>query len=125
MDHVGNAKILQDKYKAKIAINKETWLKTVDLRLTWPFAVGDRFKVEPNFAVFNIFNLANFGGPGAQLGGILDGAPGTSLNNSSSPGVCGNSSAFCTSRLDRVLPGSGVYANGAPRQLEFGVRITF
>ena len=103
----------------------ETWLKTVDLRLTWPFAVGDRFKVEPNFAVFNIFNLANFGGPGAQLGGILDGAPGTSLNNSSSPGVCGNSSAFCTSRLDRVLPGSGVYANGAPRQLEFGVRITF
>ena len=103
----------------------ENWLKTIDLRLTWPFAVGERLKVEPNFSVFNVFNLANFGGPGAQLSGIMDGAPGTSLNNSTSPGVCGNTTTFCTSRLDRVLPGSGVYANGAPRQLEFGVRITF
>jgi hypothetical protein len=104
---------------------EENWLKTIDLRLNWPFALGERFKIEPNFAVFNVFNLANFGGPGGQLSGILDGAPGTSLNNSTSPGVCGNSTAFCTSRLDRVLPGSGTYANGAPRQLEFGVRITF
>ncbi len=104
----------------------ENWLKTIDLRLTWPFAVGERFKVEPNFSVFNIFNLANFGGPGGQLSGIMDGSPGTSLNNSTSPGVCGNNPAvFCSSRLDRVLPGSGTYANGAPRQLEFGVRITF
>jgi hypothetical protein len=103
----------------------ETWLKTVDLRFSWPFAFGEHMKIEPNFAVFNVFNLANFGGPGGQLSGILDGAPGTSLNNSSSPGVCGNSTAFCTSRLDRVLPGSGTYANGAPRQMEFGVRVTF
>ena len=104
---------------------EQNWFKTIDLRLSWPFSIGERFKVEPNFTVFNVFNLANFGGPGGQLNGILDGAPGTSLNNSTSPGVCGNSSAFCTSRLDRVLPGSGAYANGAPRQMEFGVRITF
>ena len=101
------------------------WLKTIDLRLNWPFAVGERFKVEPHFSVFNVFNLANYGGPGAQLSGILDGSPGTSLNNSTSPGVCGNNLSYCTSRLDRVLPGSGVYANGAPRQMEFGLRITF
>jgi Carboxypeptidase regulatory-like domain len=101
------------------------WFKTIDLRLNWPFAVGERFKVEPVFSVFNIFNLANYGGPGSQLSGILDGAPGTSLNNSTSPGVCGNSSTFCTSRLDRVLPGSGTFANGAPRQMEFGFRVTF
>ncbi|MGC2246887.1 MAG: carboxypeptidase-like regulatory domain-containing protein [Terriglobales bacterium] len=104
---------------------EENWLKTIDLRLSWPFAVGERFKVEPSFTAFNLFNLANFGGPGGQLSGILDGAPGTSLNNSTSPGVCGNTTAFCTSRLDRVLPGSGTYATGAPRQMEFGVRITF
>jgi len=104
---------------------QQTWLKTIDLRLSWPFAVGDRFKVEPNFSAFNVFNLANYGGPGAQLSGILDGAPGTSLNNSTTPGYCGNTTTLCTSRLDRVLPGSGVYANGAPRQLEFGVKITF
>jgi Carboxypeptidase regulatory-like domain len=102
-----------------------TWFKTVDLRLSWPFALGEHAKIEPNFAVFNIFNLSNYGGAGNQLSGVLDGAPGTSLNNSTSPGYCGNSTAFCTSRLDRVLPGSGTYANGAPRQMQFGVRITF
>ena len=101
------------------------WLKTVDMRLTWPFALGERAKIEPNFSVFNVFNLANYGGPGAQLSGVLDGAPGTSLNNSTTPGYCGTTTSYCTSRLDRVLPGSGTYANGAPRQIQFGVRVTF
>ncbi len=102
-----------------------SWFKTVDLRLSWPFALGEHAKIEPTFAVFNVFNLANYGGPTTQLNGVLDGAPGTSLNNSSSAGVCGSSTSYCTSRLDRVLPGSGTYANGAPRQLEFGVRLSF
>jgi hypothetical protein len=102
-----------------------TWLKTMDLRLTRPFQVGERVKLEPSVSVFNVFNWANFGGAGNQLSGVLNGAPGTSLNNSSSAGYCGNATAYCTSRLDRVLAGSGTYANGAPRQMEFGVRITF
>jgi hypothetical protein len=102
-----------------------TWLKTIDLRLSWPFRVGERVKLEPNASLFNVFNFANFGGAGNQLSGVLNGAPGSSLNNASSAGFCGNSSTFCTSRLDRVLAGSGTYANGAPRQMEFGVRITF
>jgi hypothetical protein len=102
-----------------------TWLKTMDLRLSWPLQVGERVKLEPNVSVFNVFNWANFGGAGNQLSGVLNGAPGSSLNNSSSAGFCGNSTTFCTSRLDRVLAGSGTYANGAPRQIEFGVRITF
>jgi hypothetical protein len=102
-----------------------TWLKTVDLRLSWPFRVGERVKLEPNVSLFNVFNFANFGGAGNQLSGVLNGAPGSSLNNASSAGSCGSSTTFCTSRLDRVLAGSGTYANGAPRQMEFGVRITF
>src|ERR1035438_4581822 len=77
----------------------ETWLKTIDLRFSWPFALGERMKIEPNVAVFNVLNLANFGGPGGQLSGVLDGAPGTSLNNSTSPGVCGNRSEEHTSEL--------------------------
>jgi hypothetical protein len=102
-----------------------TWLKTIDLRLSWPFRIGERVKLEPNASLFNVFNFANFGGAGNQLSGVLNGAPGSSLNNASSAGFCGNSTTFCTSRLDRVLAGSGTYANGAPRQMEFGVRITF
>jgi hypothetical protein len=102
-----------------------TWLKTIDLRLVWPFHIGERLRFEPNVSVFNVFNFANFGGAGNQLSGVLNGAPGTSLNNASSAGFCGNSTTFCTSRQDRALAGSGTYANGAPRQMEFGVRITF
>ena len=102
-----------------------TWLKTMDLRLSRPFQVGERVKLEPNVSVFNVFNWANFGGAGNQLSGVLNGAPGSSLNNASSGAYCGNSTAFCTQRLGRVLAGSGTYANGAPRQIEFGVRIAF
>jgi len=102
-----------------------TWLKTMDLHLSRPFHVGERVKMEPNVSVFNLFNWANFGGPGYQLSGVMNGAPGTSLNNASSGGYCGNTTAFCTARLDRILPGSGTYATGAPRQVEFGVRVTF
>jgi len=102
-----------------------TWLKTIDLRLSWPFRIGEWVKLEPNASFFNVFNFANFGGAGNQLSGVLNGAPGSSLNNASSAGYCGSSTTFCTSRLDRVLAGSGTYANGAPRQIEFGVRITF
>ena len=102
-----------------------TWLKTVDLHLSWPFHVGDRFKIEPNASAFNILNLANFDGAGRQLSGILDGSPGNSINNATVAGQCGVSTALCSSRLDRVMAGSGTYGTGAPRQVEFGVRVTF
>jgi hypothetical protein len=102
-----------------------TWLKTIDLRLSVPIQIGERVKLEPNFSAFNVFNWANYGGAGNQLSGVLNGAPGSSLNNASTAGYCGNSTAFCTSRLDRVLAGSGTYADGTPRQMEFGLRITF
>jgi len=102
-----------------------TWLKTIDLRLSRPIHAGDRVIVEPNFAAFNLFNFANFGGPGGQLSGVLNAAPGSSLNYSSSAGFCGGAPGLCTSRLDRITAGSGTYGYGAPRQLEFGVKVTF
>ena len=71
-----------------------TWLKTIDLRLNWPLHVGERLMIEPSVSLFNVFNFANFGGPGNQLSGMLNGAPGTSLNNASSAGFCGNSTAL-------------------------------
>ncbi len=102
-----------------------TWLKTIDLRFSWPFHIGERIVVEPQASVFNVFNLANFGGAGRQLSGVLDGSPGTALNNATVSGVCGNQTAFCTSRMDRITAGSGAFGIGAPRQVDFGVRVTF
>jgi hypothetical protein len=102
-----------------------TWLKTIDLRFSWPLHIGDRFVLEPHANVFNVLNLANFGGAGRQLSGVLDASPGTSYNNATVSGVCGNAVAFCTSRLDRITAGSGTFGIGAPRQIDFGVRVTF
>ena len=35
------------------------WLKTMDLRLSWPIKVKDRVTIEPSASVFNVFNFAN------------------------------------------------------------------
>ena len=102
-----------------------TWLKTIDLHFSWPIHLGERFVLEPHASAFNVLNLANFGGPGQQLSGVLDGSPGTSFNNATRAGVCGNLTAFCTARMDRITAGSGTYGIGAPRQIDFGVRLTF
>ena len=104
---------------------ESTWLKTVDLRLSWPLRVGERFHIEPSASIFNVLNFANFGGPGRQLSGILDGSPGSALNYASNNGSCNSNIAICTARLDRIAPGSGVYSLGAPRQFEFGVKFSF
>jgi hypothetical protein len=90
------------------------WLRTFDLSLARPFRFGDRFVVEPSISAFNILNFANFDGPGNRLSGILNGTIG-SLNGTSG-----------TDRtVDRIRPGTGVFSYGAPRQIQFGVRLTF
>ena len=104
---------------------EQTWLKTLDLRLSWPLHIGERVHIEPTASIFNVFNFANFGAPGHQLSGILDGSPGSSLNYASNNGSCNSNVALCSARLDRIVAGSGVYSLGAPRQFEFGVKITF
>ncbi len=101
------------------------WFKTLDVRLAWPLHVGDRFVVEPSVSVFNVLNFANFDSPGSQLSGVLDGAAGSSVNNTTNSGGCGPTVGICTGRTGRIGAGSGNYASGAPRQMEFGVRITF
>ena len=90
------------------------WLKTFDVSLTRPFHIGDRFVVEPSISAFNILNFANFDGPGNRLSGVLNGTVG-SVNGTS-----------LTDRLaNRIGPGSGVFSLGAPRQIEFGVKLIF
>jgi Carboxypeptidase regulatory-like domain len=90
------------------------WLKTFDLSVARPFRMGDRIIVEPSLSAFNILNFANFDGPGNRLTGILNGAVG-SINGTSA-----------TDRItNRIGSGSGVFSLGAPRQIQFGVRLTF
>ncbi|MGH9501314.1 MAG: carboxypeptidase regulatory-like domain-containing protein [Terriglobales bacterium] len=91
-----------------------TWLRTFDLSLARPFHFGDRFVVEPSVSAFNVLNFANFDGPGNRLSGALNGTVG-SLNGTATADRASN----------RTGPGSGVFTLGAPRQLQFGVKLTF
>jgi Carboxypeptidase regulatory-like domain len=90
------------------------WLRTFDLSLSRPFRLGDRFVVEPNVSAFNILNFANFDGPANRLTGILNGTIGSV-----------NGTSFLDRSANRIAPGSGVFSLGAPRQIQFGVKLTF
>jgi hypothetical protein len=90
------------------------WLRAFDLRLAWSHNLSDRLKVEPSIALYNLLNLANFDLPGNTLNGLLLGSAGTINGTSSGEHV-----------VTRVGVGSGVFALGAPRQIEFGLRLSF
>ncbi len=90
---------------------------TFDLRLGWslkPIRSWERFRVEPQVAFFNLFNRQNYNSPTSLLNPTLDGAAG-SING--------------TTRNDRqqflLGLGSGVFALGTPRSIEFGIKVNF
>ncbi len=89
-------------------------LRSFDLRFSWAHKFKERFEIEPSCGIFNIFNFANFDLPPNTLNGILTGTPG-SVNG--------------TTQADRITNrvglGTGVFALGAPRAIEFGLRIAF
>ncbi|MDD5543081.1 MAG: carboxypeptidase regulatory-like domain-containing protein [Acidobacteriia bacterium] len=97
-----------------------SWLTTFDFRLGWelkPHRVMDRIPegvvVEPSVSIYNLFNFANFDGPSNPMSGQLNGSAGSV--NGTTPG----------DRTNRIGLGSGVFGLGAPRQFEFGVKVTF
>ena len=91
-----------------------SWLRALDLKFSWRHTFAERFTIEPSVGFFNLFNFANFNLPPGPVG-ILTGTPG-SLNGTT---PADNNAGF------RVGNGTGVYAVGAPRQIEWGMRLTF
>jgi hypothetical protein len=90
------------------------WLQTFDVSLSRPLKIADRFVLEPSVSAFNVLNFANFDGPGNRLSGALSGAVGTI-----------NGTAASDRTANRIGPGSGVFSLGAPRQFQFGLKLTF
>ncbi len=93
------------------------WLRTFDVSLNWIYKVKFRdikVEIQPGASFFNVMNFANFDGPSNPLSGVLSGTPG-SVNGTSGEQPSGN----------RLGLGSGVFAAGSPRALEFSLKFNF
>jgi hypothetical protein len=89
------------------------WLRTFDLRFAVPISIKERVKLEPSINIFNLLNFANFAiSPDTRVNGIL---------SPSGP----NGSTYSDLDSIRAGLGSGTFSQGAPRQLEYGLKITF
>jgi Carboxypeptidase regulatory-like domain len=92
------------------------WLKATDFKLSWKHTFFERLSIEPNVGFYNVFNFANFNlPPGAITGWLNEGAG--SINSV----VKDSQSAIPF----RVGAGTGVFGLGAPRAIEWGLKVTF
>ena len=107
------------------------WLRTLDVRLSWIYKFQDRVTIEPSVGIFNMFNFANFDLPGNTQSGVLNFGSGSisqpfTFNQPQS--TVGGTSANLTAasgRTNRASLQSGTNALGAPRALEWGLKISF
>src|SRR5581483_11223263 len=92
----------------------QSWLRAFDLCLCCGYKIKERVEIRPGVTAFNIFNFANFDGPAAPFSPTLDGSPG-SPNGTTNPQPANL----------RLGLGSGVFAVGSPRVVEFQLKLTF
>jgi hypothetical protein len=96
--------------------------REVSTTLAWPIKITERFNIEPSFSAFNVFNLANFG----REFGALPNQPTPFAPGSTGPAGNVNGTAPGPTRESvRIGTGSGIFSLGAPRQVEWGIRLNF
>ena len=104
------------------------WLKTFDLKFSYPRKINETFAVEPSVSLYNAFNNSNFDLPSSTIGATLNLANAAcNPSDPAHPNCNGtiNSTTSLEHNANRVLPGSGVFDLGGPRVVEFGLKLTF
>jgi hypothetical protein len=98
-------------------------LRIWDVGVSYDWKLGEGLTLQPSARAFNVLNMANFDAPGTlgatRLSGVLNGAPGSANNTSGVLGAANSQGVY------RVGTGTGVYAFGAPRQMEFALKFIF
>jgi hypothetical protein len=97
----------------------QAWLRTFDASLSWGYKVKERVEIRPGVSFFNLFNFSNFDGAAVPFSTILNGQVGSPNGTTSAleHGATGN--------FLRLGLGSGVNALGAPRAIEFELKVAF
>jgi len=98
------------------------WLRAFDVSVNWMYKYKDRFTVQPGVSFFNVMNFANFDGPGNPLSGAL--SPLLPGGSNYVPGTLNGTSGQQPSS-NRLGVGSGVFALGSPRVMEFSLKFSF
>ncbi|MBV9342551.1 MAG: TonB-dependent receptor [Acidobacteria bacterium] len=97
----------------------QAWMRAFDLNLSWAYKLKERVELRPGVSFFNLLNFANFDGPAVPFSTILNGQVGSPNGTTS---ALEHSSAGNFLRLGL---GSGVNALGAPRVIEWQLRLSF
>ena len=93
-----------------------TWLRDFDFNVKWRHTFRERFTVEPSVGIFNIFNFVNYNLPPSTMNGWL---------NSGANSINSVPSSSQASQVYRLGVGTGVFGLGSPREIEWGMRLTF
>lgn len=96
-------------------------LRTFDFSINRPIRLWkESITITPSFGAFNILNAANYNNRAGVNGANVIGG-----NLSGSPGSPNGTAGKINEQNFRVSAGSGVYAEGSPRQVEYGLRLVF
>jgi hypothetical protein len=98
---------------------EQAWLRTFDMNMSWTYKIKERFEIKPGVSFFNVFNFSNFDGPAVPFSPTLNGQIGSPNGTTSAleHGAAGN--------FLRLGLGSGVNALGAPRSIEWELKLSF
>jgi hypothetical protein len=102
------------------------WMRALDLSLNWVYKIKERVEVQPGISFFNLMNFSNFDGPNNPLSGSLSTCfyPLAANTCSATLGTV-NGTAGEQPNSNRLGLGSGVFALGSPRVIEFSLKASF